>query len=150
MHFDPRLHTIPFVRARSSFLLATILSVASTFKDINPSPKLHAQLVQHAAKLEAHVRLNHLKSIEICQAFLLLASWSEIQSTMCRDKTWSYVSQAIAMVTELRLDSPLPYCVQMDLEYGQGRDELLIRNAHRVCLMVYIHDRVSRRAGFRD
>lgn len=144
MHFDPRLHTLPYVRSRSSFLLAVILSVASTFKTICPSARLHSRLVAHASKLEDHVRNNHLKSVEIVQALFLLASFTEIPATLCRDKTWMYVSHAIAIVTEMRLDAPVPYCVQMDTEYGKSpaMDEILTRNAHRSCLMLYIHDRV--------
>jgi hypothetical protein len=145
MNFDPRLHTLPYIRSRSSFLLAVILSVATTFKTICSSARLHSRLVAHAQKLGDHVRNNHLKSIEIVQALFLLASWTEIPSTLCRDKTWLYVSHAIAIVTELRLDAPVPYCIQMDAEYGKSpaMDEILIRNAHRTCLMMYIHDRVS-------
>ena len=57
----------------------------------------------HATRLEADIRDNHYKSIEIIQALLLLASWTEVPSTVCRDRTWLYVSHAIALAEEVRL-----------------------------------------------
>lgn len=143
MYFDPRLHTLPFVRSRSSFLLAVILAIASTYRSICPSARLHALLMSHAHRLENVVRNNHLKSIEIIQGLLLLASWTEIPSTLARDKTWMFVSHALALVVELRLDTSLPYCVQTDPLYHKDNHDLLVRNAHRVCFLMYIHDRVS-------
>ncbi|WVO25131.1 uncharacterized protein IAS62_006520 [Cryptococcus decagattii] len=141
MYFDPRLHTLPFVRSRSSFLLAVILAIASIYKSICPSARLHALLMSHAHRLETVVRNNHLKSIEIIQGLLLLASWTEIPSTLARDKTWMFVSHALALVVELRLDASLPYCVQTDPLYHKDNHDLLVRNAHRVCFLMYIHDR---------
>ncbi|WVQ97772.1 hypothetical protein IAU59_004886 [Kwoniella sp. CBS 9459] len=141
MYFDPRLHTLSYIRERSSFLLAVILAIASTYKSICSSGLLHAQLMNHAARLEMNVRNNHFKSIEIVQALLLLASWSEVPHTLCRDKTWLYVSHATALAVELRLDTPLPYCIQTDPLYDHAHHEILVRNAHRACMYLYIHDR---------
>ena len=143
MHFDPQIHTLPFVRARSSFLLAVILASASAFTALGGTRQLHLSLRAHADRLEANVRNSHLKSIEIIQAFLCLATWAEVPTILCRDRTWSYVSHAIALAIELRLDQPLPHCIQSDPMYDQGHNEILIRNAHRTCLLLFIHDRVS-------
>lgn len=155
MYFDPRLHTLPFVRSRSSFLLAVILAIASTYKSICPSARLHTLLMSHAHRLENVVRNNHLKSTEIIQGLLLLASWTEIPSTLARDRTWMFVSHALALVVELRLDTALPYCVQTDPLYDKNNHDLLVRNAHRVCFLMYIHDRnmamvAGRHPIFRD
>ncbi|WVQ74083.1 hypothetical protein IAR50_003667 [Cryptococcus sp. DSM 104548] len=141
MYFDPRIHTLSYVRSRSSFLLAVILAISSTYKPLCPSSILHSHLMSHALKLESTVRNNHLKSIEIIQALLLLASWTEVPCTLSRDKTWMFVSHAIALAVELRLDSPLPHCVQTDPMFDKNNKELLVRNAHRVSLLMYIHDR---------
>jgi hypothetical protein len=97
---------------------------------------------------------------------LLLASWSEVPTTMSRDKTWAYISQAAFLAIELRLDTALPYCVQTDPLYDRAHHDLLVRNAvrvymimvdrfvssvdiyssssnqHRCCLLLYIYDRV--------
>lgn len=143
MYFDPLLHTLSHVRSKSSFLLAVILAIASTYKSICSSSLLHSRLMNHAVGLEARVRNEHYKSVEIVQAFLLLASYSEIPQTLCRDRTWLYVSHATALTVELRLDAPLPYCVQTDPTYSSANHDILVRNAHRVCLLLYIHDRVS-------
>ncbi|WVR04388.1 hypothetical protein IAU60_001390 [Kwoniella sp. DSM 27419] len=141
MYLDPRLHTLDYIRSRSSFLLAVVLAIASTYKELCTSMILHAQLMTHASRLEANVRNNNYKSIEIVQALLLLASWSEVPHTLSREKTWQYVSHATALAVELRLDTHLPYCVQSDPMYSSRSHDMLVRNAHRTCLFLHIHDR---------
>jgi hypothetical protein len=140
---DPRLHTLHYIRSRSSFLFVVILAIASTYTQFCTSPQLHGSLMSHAHLLEANIRVNHLKSVEIVQGLLLLASWSDIPSTLCRDKTWVYISHAIALTVELRLETPLPHSVVSDYMYTPANHQLLIRNAHRTCMFTFIHDRVS-------
>lgn len=142
MHFDPRLHSLEFVRRSSSFLLAVILAVASTYTRICTSARLHSQLMAHAERLEAFVHKNNLKSVEIIQALCLLSAWSEVPSVLSQDKAWLYISRAIALSVELRLDTALPYCVESDPLY-ETKHDILIRNAHRTWLLLFIHDRVS-------
>nr|XP_019007650.1 uncharacterized protein I206_07665 [Kwoniella pini CBS 10737]OCF46431.1 hypothetical protein I206_07665 [Kwoniella pini CBS 10737] len=141
MYFDPKIHSLPFVRSRSSFLLAAILTVASGYISICSSSVLHSQLSIHTNRLMSYIRDQNLKSIEIVQGLLLLASWTEIPHTLSQDKTWAYVSYATALAVELRLDSALPFCVSSDPIYAPETHDLLVRNAHRVCLLLYIHDR---------
>jgi hypothetical protein len=142
MYFDPRIHTLAFIRARSSFLLAVILAVATTYIPFNSNSRLHVHLMEHAVMLERHVRNSHFKSIEIVQGLLLLASWSDLPMTLSKDKTWQYISQAIALAIELRMDAKMPFCVQSDPAF-ESQGELLLRNSHRVCKLLLIHDRVS-------
>lgn len=86
MHFDSCLHTLAHVRSRSAFLLTTILYSASTFKSICPSMSLHSRLKAHVSNLEAEIRNQHFKSIEIVQALMILATWQEVPSTLTRDR----------------------------------------------------------------
>ncbi|KAH8079615.1 putative transcription factor [Filobasidium floriforme] len=141
MYFDPRIHTLPYIRSHSSFLLCTILTISSSFRPISPSPLLHSRLVPHLTRLEHKIRTKGFKSIEIIQALLLLASWSEVPVNLARDKTWTYISHALALAVELRLDTPVPYYVQVDPGITVRDRELFIRNAHRCCMLLYIHDR---------
>jgi hypothetical protein len=143
MYFDPQLHSLSYIRSRSSYLLVTILAIASTYITLNPSRQLHDNLFLHVSRLENEVMRNNNRSIEIVQAYLLLASWSDIPTVLSRDKTWTYISRAIGLAVELRLDSSLPYCVQTDPMYGYSTHEVLVRNAHRVCYLLFIHDRVG-------
>lgn len=142
MYFDPRVHTLEFIRSRSSFLLAVILAVATTYTAFNTSPRLHMQLMEHVMLLESRIRNEHFKSVEIVQALLLLASWSELPVVLTRDKTWLYISHAICLAIELGMDAKLPYCVESDSAFEEQGD-LLLRSCHRVCYLLFIHDRVS-------
>jgi hypothetical protein len=139
MYFDPRIHTLPYIRSHSSFLLCTILTISSSFKPISPSPLLHSRLVPHLTRLEHKIRTEGFKSIEIIQALLLLASWSEVPVNLARDKTWTYISHALALAVELRLDTPVPYYVQVDPGIAVGNRELFVRNA--VGLPGALHER---------
>lgn len=143
MYFDPRLHSLSYVRSRSSFLLATILAIASTYTALNSSRQLHDNLFLHVRRLEDEVVQNANRSVEIVQGYLLLASWSDIPIVLSKDKTWTYISRAIGLAVELRLESPLPYCIQTDPMYDGSTHDVLVRNAHRVCYLLFIHDRVG-------
>jgi hypothetical protein len=59
MYFDPRIHTLAFIRSRSSFLLAVVLAVATTYISFNSSARLRTRLMEHATMLERHVRSSH-------------------------------------------------------------------------------------------
>jgi hypothetical protein len=61
--------------------------------------------------------------------------------TLSRDRTWAYISHAISLAIELRMDAKLPYCVQSDPAF-EVQGQLLVRNSHRVCKLLFIHDRV--------
>lgn len=143
MYLDPLLHSMPYIRSRSSFLFAVVLAIASSFKRLCTSQEIHRQLSSLASRLRDQALVRHLKSVEIIQAFLLLASWSEVPSVLARDMNWKYISHSIGLAVELRLDTPLPFCVQVDPAYSQATHERLVRNAHRVCYFLFIHDRVS-------
>jgi hypothetical protein len=143
MYFDPKLHTLEYVRRTSSFLLSVILSLASSYTGISPAPRLCEILRTQVARLEQEVIRKHQKSVEIVQAFLLLASWSDIPSVLCRDKTWMYMSRAIGLAIELRLESSVTYCAQTSFAYSSANHDILIRNAHRICYLLFKHDRVS-------
>lgn len=143
MYFDPQLHSLSYVRSKSSYLLATILAIASTYIVLNPTRQLHDTLFLHVSRIENEVIQKDYRSIEIVQAYLLLASWSDIPNVLSRDATWTYISRAIGLAVELRLDSALPYCIQTDPMYSASTHDVLVRNAHRVCYLLYIHDRVG-------
>jgi len=143
MYFDPHLHTLSYVRSRSSYLLAVILAIASSHISLNLSRRLHDELFLHVQRLEIDVIRNNNKSVEIVQAYLLLASWSDVPTVLARDRTWTYIARAIGMAVELRLDCPLPHCIQSDPMYSMSTKDILVRNAHRVCYLLFIHDRVS-------
>ncbi|WWC62705.1 uncharacterized protein I303_105302 [Kwoniella dejecticola CBS 10117] len=141
MFFDPTLHTLPFVRQRSSFLLTVILTFASSFVSICPQRSIHHQLFRHAERLETHVRSGMYRSIEIMQALMLLSLWSDVPHNLSQDRMWLRVSDAIGITTELRLDSSSPFCVHQDPAYDGRLRDRLIRNAQRACLVLYIRDR---------
>ncbi|WWD22586.1 hypothetical protein CI109_107079 [Kwoniella shandongensis] len=114
MYLDPRIHTLSHIRTRTHVARST------------------TRIAREKSSSQVH---------RDRPGTLILANWTEVPSNLCKDRTWLYVSYAIALAVELRLDSPLPYCVQTDPMYSEDTHDLLVRNAHRVCLLVFIHDR---------
>ncbi|RXW20449.1 hypothetical protein EST38_g5405 [Candolleomyces aberdarensis] len=91
---DPNFHTPSLVCSRSPFLLTTICSIASKF--YTAKPELHPRLTELAKKLAFSVPAKGYKSVEIVQAYLLLALWGcGAVERYEQDKTWLLLGMAI-------------------------------------------------------
>lgn len=76
---DPSLHTITYVRSKSSLLFSVILEVAQAYRpDYNT--KLQEALAKHNDWLVSEIHIRGYKSIEICQAFQLRSAWQQPSS----------------------------------------------------------------------
>ncbi|GAA5995286.1 uncharacterized protein JCM10292_005079 [Rhodotorula paludigena] len=102
---DPALHTPMFLRRTSPFLTTVIACVVAPF-DPRSAHRVDA-LVQHANYLSARVFTHGFKSLEVVLAYCLWAPWSPVSKVPAADRTWSYISQASRLASEIRLDLPL-------------------------------------------
>ncbi|KAF4415817.1 hypothetical protein FACUT_13086 [Fusarium acutatum] len=90
---DPHLHTFPYVRSKSSFLLSSMLAMAAkAFNHV-----LYIKLYDHAQDLFSNVFRRGSKSVEIVQAILILTYWKEPQDT----RVWTSVGYAIRICMDL-------------------------------------------------
>jgi hypothetical protein len=128
---DPYLHTLTYVRQKSSFLLSAVLTAAS--KSFEPAlyPSIHA----HAEKLFMEAFQRGDKSAETVQAIMVLTYWKEPSDT----RAWMSVGLAIRMSMDLgwhklgtTLTSP------KDLTDTRQRE---IRNDERTWLVLFVYDR---------
>ncbi|KAF5253125.1 hypothetical protein FANTH_1956 [Fusarium anthophilum] len=89
---DPNLHTFPYVRSKSVFLLSSMLAMAAkAFNNV-----LYIKLYDHAQDLFSNVFRRGSKSVEIVQAILILTYWKEPQDT----RVWTSVGRSTAAATE--------------------------------------------------
>lgn len=98
----PDFHTPSLVCSRSPFLLTVICAIASKFYPDRPD--LHPRLNRIVKKLSFNVPERGFKSLEIVQAYLLLALWGcGPVERFEQDKTWLLLGLAIRMATDLNL-----------------------------------------------
>lgn len=132
---DPILHTITYVRSKSSFLFSVILEVACRYLP-TPDPELFRKLSKHVDWLIQELQSHGYKSIEICQAYQIRSAWQAPTSSDER-RVWQHLSLALTMAIELRLESLQPSSVSYGQDWqmsDRSRRERLIRNAQRTWL----------------
>ncbi|KAH8813625.1 fungal-specific transcription factor domain-containing protein [Flagelloscypha sp. PMI_526] len=123
---EREFHTPALVCSRSPFLLTTICAIAAKFLPAEenvitlqpsttnsptnghssnpPSANLHQRLIDLAKKLAYSVPAAGYKSVEIVQAYLLLAQWGcGAVERYEQDRTWGLLGMGIRMATDLNL-----------------------------------------------
>ncbi|KAF8635502.1 hypothetical protein AX17_003892 [Amanita inopinata Kibby_2008] len=135
---DRNFHTPSLVCSRSPFLLTTICSISSMFYTANP--ELHPRLTELAKKLAFNVPAKGYKSVEIVQAYLLLALYGcGAVERYEQDKTWLLLGMAIRMGTDLNLHRKTAITSQ-DTQEGRARD-VEVHNRERTWYLCFCLDR---------
>lgn len=135
---DRDFHTPSLVCSRSPFLLTTICAISSKF--YTPKPELHYRLTDIAKKLAFGVPAQGYKSVEIVQAYLLLALWGcGAVERFEQDKTWMLLGMAIRMGTDLNLHRKTATS-SSDTEESRARD-VEVHNRERTWILCYCLDR---------
>ncbi|GAB1527039.1 hypothetical protein RhiTH_010933 [Rhizoctonia solani] len=124
---DPRLHTAPYVRRRSTVLYTTIISVSSKFF----LPRVHQQCHALSQSLIGRALASDMCNIEYIQALSLSTFYKDADDA----SSWRKVGLAIRMAYELNLHEfrtqPLP------------KDELEARkqlNRERTWIQLVLYD----------
>ncbi|KAJ7481111.1 fungal-specific transcription factor domain-containing protein [Mycena galericulata] len=135
---DRDFHTPSLVCSRSPFLLTTICAISSKFYEANP--ELHPKLTEMAKKLAFSVPARGYKSLEIVQAYLLLALYGcGAVERYEQDKTWILLGMGIRMATDLNLHRKTAVASE-DSEDGRARD-YEVHNRERTWLLCFCLDR---------
>lgn len=135
---DRDFHTPSLVCSRSPFLLTTICAISSKFYE--KKPDLHNQLVELAKRLAFNVPAKGYKSVEIVQAYLLLALWGcGAVERYEQDRTWMLLGMAIRMATDLNLHRKTAVASQ-DTQESRARD-LEVHNRERTWILCFCLDR---------
>lgn len=136
---DASIHTTEFIRARSPFLLSAICAASAQYDPLS-RPFLNA-ISNHAMQLSLRVLQIGFKSLEIIQAFSLLAHWSPLPSRWEFDRSWFWIGLAIRLFTELRLD----YLASTKLSQQQSNslnenDQTFLKNCQQTYRMLFVFD----------
>ncbi|KAK0214499.1 hypothetical protein IW262DRAFT_1497078 [Armillaria fumosa] len=101
--FDPVLLTPKSTLARCPVLFTVICAIASRY---HPRKSNIYQIAMRFAKQSAANALIHdeIKSVELCQAYILMSIYSIPEKSWDRDQSWLYTGLAISIAIALRLD----------------------------------------------
>ncbi|KDQ12615.1 hypothetical protein BOTBODRAFT_413596 [Botryobasidium botryosum FD-172 SS1] len=101
---DRAIHGPQQVLKRCPFLFTVVCAISSRYH--TERPELY-QLAMHFAKTSAATTLiDGWKSVEICQAYILLSTYPVPAKRWEEDRTWLYLGLAIRMATDLNLHLP--------------------------------------------
>lgn len=106
--FDPFLHSLSYIRARSKFLLTVIASISARMSSEPGSAELTEKLERHwKNKLFPEIVIGGYKSVEISQAFLLVSLFHRPTHIIVEDRAWQYLGMAIRIATEVGVNIAL-------------------------------------------
>ncbi|CUA76993.1 Conidial development protein fluffy [Neurospora crassa OR74A] [Rhizoctonia solani] len=98
---DPTIHTVAGVKARCPFLFTVICAIASRYWI--ERPELYTVLMHHAKSAAATAITDGWKSLEVCQAYLLLSIYPQPARSWAEDRGWLYLGCAIRLAMDLGL-----------------------------------------------
>ncbi|KAI1851538.1 hypothetical protein JX265_012380 [Neoarthrinium moseri] len=99
---DPVIHTVDFVRSRSSFLLTSIAAASALF---SPSlESLYKRLSNHRQKLAGIILSKQYKSVEIVLAFMVNIPWISAGDHWADDETSTWLSMALTIALDISLN----------------------------------------------
>ncbi|KAL8277109.1 hypothetical protein RQP46_010537 [Phenoliferia psychrophenolica] len=104
-HLSPTIHSVRFLRDVSPFLTTVLAYQAALFCPV--SGHLVQPLFAHVMHLAELNFSQGLKSLEIVQAYCLLLHWQPLAKSSSRDRQWSWLTMALSVATEIRLERPL-------------------------------------------
>lgn len=102
LHLNRIIHTPRLLRETSPFLSTVVAFIVSSympeFSHLVPALQKHAMLLSDRAFSLGY------KSLEIVQAYCLLANWAPLANNWGSDRQWAFIGQALRIATEIRMD----------------------------------------------
>lgn len=98
---DPDLHTPARLIWASPFLFTVICAVASRF--YTAKPNLYGMAMEFAREAAGKALVDEVKSIDVCQAYVLLGVYPMPAKKWAKDRSWLFMGVGIRMALELGL-----------------------------------------------
>ncbi|SPO38856.1 uncharacterized protein PSFLO_04335 [Pseudozyma flocculosa] len=135
---DPALHTLGEIRKHALLSSTIFLLSARASRPRSTMEPLALRLEQHINNsVIPHVLLEDCRSLEIVQAFILLATYHPPTRVAKTDRAWSYLGHAVRIATsldhELYAESAHP-TVGLSSHHGIGGNGRAARNLQRTWL----------------
>ncbi|KAF8579154.1 hypothetical protein K439DRAFT_1360225 [Ramaria rubella] len=101
---DPAIHTPARTFGRCPFLFTVVCAVASRY--YAPKADIYKYAMHFAKSAAATSLIDGWKSVELCQAYLLMSIYSVPARRWEEDRSWLYLGLAIRIATDLNLHQP--------------------------------------------
>lgn len=99
---DPLLHTPATTFGRCPFLFTVVCAISSRYYT-EKRPELYSLAMHFARKAAASSLIEGAKSVELCQAYILMSVYSMPSRRWEDAREWLYLGLAIRMATDLNL-----------------------------------------------
>ncbi|KAK0471060.1 hypothetical protein IW261DRAFT_1513660 [Armillaria novae-zelandiae] len=132
---DPVLITPKSTLARCPILFTVICAIASRY---HPPKSSIYRVAMHFAKCSAAnaLVLDEMKSVELCQAFLLMSIYTVPEGSWDRDQTWLYIGIAVSIATALHLNQT-PKSNSVTVTESEEREYLNRVRVWQFCFLLY-------------
>ncbi|KAH9030570.1 fungal-specific transcription factor domain-containing protein [Lactarius deliciosus] len=113
---DPKLHTPALTFSRCPFLFTVVCAIASRYSD---KPEVYPIAMHFAKSAAANALVDGWKSVELCQAYILMSIYAVPARRWEEDRSWLYTGLAIRIATDLNLHllpQKKPMTEQQELE----------------------------------
>ncbi|KAL5501248.1 hypothetical protein ACEPAH_9635 [Sanghuangporus vaninii] len=98
---DPELHTPASTFARCPFLFTVVCAISSRY--YREKAEIYAIAMHFAKHAAATALIDGWKSVELCQAYILMAVYAVPARRWEEDRSWLYIGLAIRLATDLNL-----------------------------------------------
>ncbi|KAH7886528.1 fungal-specific transcription factor domain-containing protein [Phlebopus sp. FC_14] len=130
---DPKLHTASTIFQRCPFLFTVICAISSRYY---PAKSEIYPVAMHFAKHSAaNALIDGWKSVELCQAYILMSIYAVPARRWEEDRSWLYTGLAVRIATDLNLHQVSTIQPQTE------RQEREILNRTRVWMICFNVDR---------
>ncbi|KAK0502122.1 hypothetical protein EDD18DRAFT_1139337 [Armillaria luteobubalina] len=130
---DPVLLTPQSTLARCPVLFTVICAIASRYH--HQKSNIYS-IAMHFAKCSAAdaLVLDGMKSVELCQAYILMSIYPAPERSWDRDQTWIYIGLAVSIATALRLNQTPKFT---SVTKSEEREYLNRVRVWRFCVLLY-------------
>ncbi|KAI5120043.1 hypothetical protein M0805_000293 [Coniferiporia weirii] len=98
---DPELHTPASTFTRCPFLFTVVCAISSRY--YREKSEIYAIAMHFAKHAAATALIDGWKSVELCQAYILMAVYAVPARRWEEDRSWLYIGLAIRLATDLNL-----------------------------------------------
>ncbi|KAG9045736.1 hypothetical protein FS837_005758 [Tulasnella sp. UAMH 9824] len=131
---DPVIHSPVDIFGRSPFLFTVICAVASRY--YTEKPHIYSVAMHYARTAAAMALVEGIKSVETCQAYIIMSVYPTPARRWEEDRSWLYLRLAIGMATDLSLHVP-----SSTTKFLDERHEREILNRTRTWIICFNLDR---------
>lgn len=129
---DRKIHSPTAVFQRCPFLFTVICAISSRYYDKSEIYPVAMHFAKHAA---ANALIDGWKSVELCQAYILMSIYTVPARRWEEDRSWLYTGLAIRIATDLNLHQAF------DIQPTTERQERELLNRIRVWMICFNLDR---------